>query len=469
MAESHDIAARLKAAIDAPGLYLEEPGAIAPHATDWTRKFKGPCPLVVRPRSTEEVARLLAAASRHRIPVVPQGGNTGLVGGSVPRAGEVVLSLSRMNAIEAYDAASETVQCQAGVVLENLQAYLALRGRSFAVDLGARGSCQIGGMVATNAGGIKVIRYGHMREQLRGLEAVLADGTVLSNLSRLRKNNTGLDLKHLFVGSEGILGVITRAVLQTHPVAGTRHTALVGLAAPAGLSALSAYLRERLSGLSSLEFFLKDALELVLRHQPEARDPFSDPHAAYALVETEAADPEEPRDAVLATLTRALEMGLAADALFAESEDQRRDFWRLRESITESIGKTGLTHKFDVTVPPGAVPEFMAGIGGLAGDFPGFVPILYGHLGDGNVHVNMMQGRALSEGAFRAAERRLADRVYGLVREFSGSISAEHGIGILKRAYLAYSRTPEEIALMRRMKGLLDPQGILNPGVMFAA
>lgn len=469
MPPTSDVAARLKAEVDAPGLYLEEPAAVAPYAVDWTRKFAGPCSLVARPRSTDEVARLLAACDRLRIPLVPQGGNTGLVGGSVPRGGEVVLSLSRMNAIEAYDPASETVQCQAGVVLDDLHAYLAERGRSFAVDLGARGSCQIGGMIATNAGGIKVIRYGHMREQLRGLEVVLTDGTVVSSLGRLRKNNTGIDVKHLFVGSEGILGVITRAVLQTLPAMGTRQTALLGLADCAGLSALSAYLRERLSGLSSLEFFLRDSLALVLARQARVRDPFARPYAAYVLLETETAQGEESREPVLAVLAGALAEGLAADALVAENEEQRQDFWRLRETITESIGKMGLTHKFDVTVPPGSVPDFLARIGAIADGFPGFMPILYGHLGDGNVHVNMVQGEGLSEPAFRAAEEALARLVYDLVRKFTGSISAEHGIGMLKRAYLGYSRTPEEIALMRRMKALLDPRGILNPGVMFEA
>jgi len=461
-----DTVARLRAEFEAPGLYLDEPEALRPFAVDWTGKFRGATPLVARPRSTEEVSRLLAACNRAGIAVVPQGGNTGMVGGSVPRGGEVVLSLSRMNRIENYDSATETVQCQAGVVLEALHRELAERGRAFAVDLGARGSCQVGGMIATNAGGIKVLRYGHMREQLRGLEVVLADGSVLSNLNRLRKNNTGLDLKHLFVGSEGILGVITRAVLQTRPLWTARQTALFGLPAPAGLSALAAYLMRSLDGLSSLEFLLRDALDLVLAHQPQARDPFAARHGAYVLAETESAQ-DRDGEPVLSVLAGALGQGLAADALIAESEGQRADFWRLRETIAEAIGKTGLTHKFDVTVPPGAIPAFIERVAALASRFEGLVPILFGHLGDGNVHVNLMQGKGLAEAPFRALEGRLGEAVYGQVRDLGGSVSAEHGIGVLKRAYLGYSRTTGEIALMRRMKALLDPKGILNPGVMF--
>ena len=266
-----NIADRLSAELEWPGLVLSEPDEVAAYTTDWTRKFSGTAPCVLRPHNTEEVASCVRACGKFDLALVPQGGNTGLVGGSVPRAGEVVLSLSRLNAIESFDAASATVQLQAGVVLQALHENLAAHGHVFPVDLGARGSCQIGGMIATNAGGIKVLRYGHMREQVLGLEVVLADGTILSNLNSLKKNNTGLDLKHVFIGSEGMLGIITRAVLQARPAPHAVQTALLALDTRDRLPELLTLLRERLRGLSSLEIITRDSLALYKEVEPAAR------------------------------------------------------------------------------------------------------------------------------------------------------------------------------------------------------
>ncbi len=466
MATASDL---LREAIDEPGLYLDQPTDTAAYAIDWTGKFAGTTPLVVRPRNTETVSRVLAACDRHGLAVVPQGGNTGIVGGSVPHQGEVVISLSRMNAIEAFDAASATATVQAGVVLQALQEHLAERDHEFAVDLAARGSCQIGGMIATNAGGIKVLRYGHMREQVRGLEVVLADGTVLRNLNRLKKNNTGLDLKQLFIGSEGILGVITRAVVQVQPRAPARQTALIGLADRAKLPALLQACRERFRGLSSLEFVVRDAIDLVREVEPETREPFGAIYQVYVIIEEETPAGAAAREGFVAALAALAEVELVADAIVAASERQARAVWRLREGPTELIGRLGLTHKFDVTVPPGAIPPFLTAMERLGEAMTGFRPLLYGHLGDGNVHVNMMQRPGLAEAAFHQAGPALAARIYGLVAEHEGSISAEHGIGVMKRDYLHLSRTAEEIALMRRLKATLDPNGILNPGVIFTA
>ncbi len=463
-----DIEARLRAALDEPGLYLTGPDEIAPFGVDWTRKFSGRPGLVARPTSVDQVSTLLRTCNAHGIAIVPQGGNTGLVGGSVPRNGEVVLSLSRLSTIEEFDSASGTVRVQAGVVLESLHRYLAERGQVFPVDLGARGSCQLGGMASTNAGGVKVIRYGHVRDQIRGIEAVLADGTVVSGLNKLRKNNTGLDLKQLFIGSEGILGVITRLVLQAHPRPAARHTALFGVESAAAAIGLLECLREGLPGLSSLEMIRCEAIELLCRHDAGTRRPFAAAYPLLVLVEAETGAGAGERDGFLAALAATLDAGHAADAVIAESEVQAAALWRLREGVTEAIGREGLTHKFDVTVPPGRIPEILPKLDSIAETAGGVLCLVYGHLGDGNLHVNMVQDRETSDEAFRAKGASLAEHIYNLVAAVEGSISAEHGIGIMKRDYLGLCRTEKEIALMRRIKRTLDPNGILNPGVILA-
>ena len=461
------VAERLAGDLGRAGLVLSEPDEVAAYTTDWTRKFSGTAPCVLRPHDTEEVAACVRACRKLGLALVPQGGNTGLVGGSVPRAGEVVLSLTRLNAIESFDAASATVQVQAGVVLQALHEDLAARGHVLPVDLGARGSCQIGGMIATNAGGIKVLRYGHMREQVLGLEVVLADGTILSNLNSLKKNNTGLDLKHVFIGSEGMLGIITRAVLQARPAPQAVQTALLALDTRDRLPELLTLLRERLRGLSSLEIITRDSIALYMEVEPAARDPFDTAYPACVIVEEETGAGENERDAFLERLAGVLKSGLAVDAVVAESHAQAQGIWRLRDGVTEAISRAGLTHKFDVTVPPGALPGFLDRMEQLSEEAGDLRTLLFGHLGDGNVHVNMIQKPGLSAEAFYAKGPALAESIYSHVAELKGSISAEHGIGIAKRAYLHHSRTAEEIDLMRGLKRLLDPDGTLNPGVLF--
>ena len=465
MAAPHE---RLRARLGDPALYLDDPADTARYARDWIGKYAGATPLVVRPRSTEEVAAVLAACNALDVPLVPQAGNTGMVGGGVPRAGEVVLSVERLSAIEAFDEASATVRLQAGVVLETLQGFLAERGYDMPVDLGARGSCRIGGMIATNAGGIKVLRYGHMREQVRGLEVVLADGTVVSGLNVLKKNNTGLDLKQIFIGSEGTLGVITRCVLQVQPRPQAFQTALAGLARRDRLPALLRAARARFPRLSSLEFIDGRTVDYVREADPGLRIPLDGSHAAYAVIEEESAADAAAGQAFGAGLESLLADGLIADAVIAGSEAQARAIWRVREAPTEAVSRRGLTHKFDVTVPPGVIPAFLGEMEALAARFRGVRAVLFGHLGDGNVHVNMAQEPGLRDADFRAMEPALAEAVYGVVHGHAGSISAEHGIGVMKRAYLSLARTDEEIALMRTLKDALDPSGILNPGVILA-
>ena len=457
---------RLRARLGDPALYLDDPADTARYARDWIGKYVGVAPLVVRPRSTGEVAAVLAACAALDVPLVPQAGNTGMVGGGVPRAGEVVLSVERLNAIEAFDEASATVRVQAGVVLETLQGFLAERGCDMPVDLAARGSCQVGGMIATNAGGIKVLRYGHMREQVRGLEVVLADGSVVSGLNILRKNNTGLDLKQLFIGSEGTLGVITRAVLQVQPKPEAFQTALAGVASRDRLPALLQAARARFPRLSSLEFIDGRTVSYIRAVDPELRIPLSGDHASLVVIEEESAAGEAADGAFAAGLESLLADGLIADAVIAGSGAQAQAIWRVREAPTEAVSRRGLTHKFDVTVPPGVIPAFLGEMEALAAGFEGVQVVLFGHLGDGNVHVNMAQEPGLPDADFRAMETDLAQAIYGAVHARQGSISAEHGIGVMKRAYLPLARTPEEIALMRTLKGALDPKGILNPGVI---
>jgi FAD/FMN-containing dehydrogenase len=456
----------LAAAVDTPGLYLDAPADIDPYTIDWTRKFRGTTPLVVRPKTTDELARVLFACHRYGIKVVPQGGNTGMVGGSTPRQGEVVISLSRMGAIEDYDDASGTIQVQAGVVLQTLHEHLDAHGMVFPVDLGGRGSCQIGGMIATNAGGLKVVRYGHMREQVRGLEVVLADGTVVSNLNKLKKNNTGIDLKHLFIGSEGILGIVTRAVLQASPRPRAVRTALAALGRLDDLPALYIAVRRSFPGLSSLECVVRDAIDFLRAVEPSIGEPFGQKYPAYVLIEEEGEPGEGARASWHERLMALIEDGAVLDIVIAESEAQARALWSYRERPTEAIGKVGLTHKYDVSVPQGAIPGFLAEVAALAKTRPGLRPLFYGHLGDGNMHINMVQRPELPVAQFHAEEPALSAAIYQLVAGYRGSVSAEHGIGVMKRAYLHHSRTAEEIALMRSLKVALDPAGILNPGVI---
>lgn len=460
---------RLRERLGDPALYLDDPADTARYARDWPGKHVGATPLVVRPRSTEEVSAVLAACAELGVPLVPQGGNTGMVGGGVPRDGEVVVSTERLAAIEDFDESAATVRVQAGVVLEALQGFLAERGHTMPVDLGARGSCQIGGMIATNAGGLKVLRYGHMREQVRGLEVVLADGTVLRGLNTLKKNNTGLDIKQLFIGSEGTLGIVTRAVLQVQPVPAAFQTALLAIARRALLSPLLTAARARFPGLSSLEFIDGRTVAYVERADPGFRLPLAGGQESYVVIEEEAAaDDDASREAFVGRLESLSADALIADAALAASEAQTRAIWTVREAPPEIVSRRGLTHKFDVTVPPGAIPAFLGEMEAVAGKIGGVDPILFGHLGDGNVHVNMAQGAGVADGDFLAREGALADEIYGIVRARGGSISAEHGIGVMKRAYLPLSRTAEEITLMRGLKAALDPSGILNPGVILA-
>ncbi|HIE4430932.1 FAD-binding oxidoreductase [Burkholderia multivorans] len=413
---------------------------------------------LVRPRSVDEVSRALALCARLAQPVVPQGGLTGLARGAVALGGEVVLSMERFAGIDALDAAAGTLTVRAGTPLQVVQEAADAAGFTFGVDLGARGSCQIGGMLATNAGGTRAIRYGTMREQVLGLEAVLADGTVVSSMNRMLKNNAGYDLKQLFIGSEGTLGVVTRAVLRMHPKLAAPATALCRVRDYDAVVALWNRMRT-LPKLVSFEAMWPAFYDYVARHTPGVAAPFAADGGFAVLIECATSAPGRDARAVLETaLADAIDAGLADDAVLATSERQARDLWTLREGL--AIDALPNLVNFDVSLPTGDLGAFAARCdAALRARWPDIVCLFFGHVGDGNVHI----GVSLAATTDADADE-IDRRVYAIVREMGGSVSAEHGIGVLKRDYLAHTRSDAEIALMRTLKAALDPCGILNPG-----
>jgi FAD/FMN-containing dehydrogenase len=441
-----------------PNHVLTDPELTASFETDWTGRFAGRAAAVVRPGSTEEVAAVMAALSDAGRPVVPQGGNTGLVGGGVPLHGEVVLSLRRLSAIDEVDVAAGQVTAGAGATLAALDAAAAGAGLAFGVDLAARDSATVGGMAATNADGLRMLRYGGMRAQTAGVEAVLADGRVVSHLGGLAKDNTGYDLAGLLAGSEGTLAVITRLRLRLVARLEHRTTGLLAFAdAESALEALVG-LRRRLPGsLEAVELFLADGVALVCGHLGLA-PPFGRLDPVYLLVEVAGAhDPTEE-------LAEAVTGGVGERALDGAVESEpagRARLWRYREAHTEAINAAGVPVKLDVTLPFGELAGFLTAVcGAVDGAAFGARCVLFGHAGDGNVHVNVL---GAGEGGRAAA---VEDAVLRLVARLGGSISAEHGIGTAKRPWLHLNRSPNEIDAFRAIKGALDPAGILNPHVL---
>ena len=432
---------------------LTSPEDTAPYLTDWRRQYSAGAECVVRPGSTEEVARVVAACAREGVAIVPQGGNTGLSGGSVPTGSrrEVVLSLGRMNRIRALDVLNDTITAEAGCVLAAVQHAAEAAGRLFALSLAAEGSCQIGGNLSTNAGGVNVLRYGSAREQVLGLEVVLPDGRIWNGLRGLRKDNTGYDLKQLFLGAEGTLGVITAAVLRLHPLPGASATAWIGVGSPHAAVELLAALHERLGErISAFELVSRRCLEAVISHAG-ARDPLPQPHPWYVLAEIADSGTSE-------ALRARVEAALADcdDAVLAQSVEQARALWRIRESIPEA---QFANVKHDVSVPVSKVPHLIQSLGeALARSFPHAEVYAFGHVGDGNVHYNVGPAELMRS---REAVNRI---VYDAVAALGGSISAEHGLGQLRREEAARHKDPLELELMRALKGALDPRGLMNPG-----
>ncbi len=451
------------------GGFLDQPADRAPFETDFRGIYRGQTPLVALPDSAALVSALVRHCAARRIALVPQGGNTSYCGGATPRPGgrDVVVSLRRMNRIRALDAANDSMTADAGCVLVALQEAAAAADRLLPMSLGSGGSCTLGGLVSTNAGGTAVLRYGMMRDLVLGLEVVLPDGRVLDQLRGLRKDNTGYDVKQLFIGAEGTLGIVTAACLRLFPLPAASATACVAVPSPAAALGLLGRLRRELGdSVTSFELIPRIALELLCRHISGSRDPFGRAHAWYVLAEVSLPQSDAGLgERFEASLAAAIEAGFAEDAATAASESQRRAFWRLREAIPEAQRAEGPGLKHDVAVEPARVPAFVeegrALVERLA---PGARLIAYGHLGDGNLHFNL-NVRAGDDGrALLASGEVIRRAVHDLVARHRGSISAEHGIGQLKTGELARYEDPVALELMRRIKRALDPQGIMNPG-----
>lgn len=434
----------------------------ARYHTDWSGTPPVTPLALVRPRSTEDVSATLRLCHQHRVPVVPQGGLTGLAGAAVPSADCVALSLERMPAIEAIDARSTTMTVQAGATLQAVQEAAVDAGLAFGVDLGARGSCQIGGNVATNAGGNGVLQHGMMREQVLGLEVVLADGTVLPMLRPMLKNNTGYDLKQFFIGAEGTLGVITRVLLRLRPLPQAKATALVAL--PGFDQALAVL--QRMQGrfgnsVAAFELMWDNFVQASVQWQ-QLQAPFAERHPLLALIDVDGKDEASLREAVEAALGDAMEAGEVVDAVIAQSQTQAKTLWKLREAPAELNTQMHPPVNFDVSLPQAEIGRFAAAIqAAFDARWPGHHTLFFGHVGDGNLHVST--DGATVGGACEAVEAEL----YRVVGAFHGSVSAEHGIGLHKKPFLALSRTPQELAAMRAIKAALDPLGLMNPGKVF--
>ena len=455
-------------AIVGPANVLTAQADVAPYLVEWRGLYHGRTRAVVRPGSTAEVAAVMTLATETGTAVVPQGGNTGLVGGQIPFDGEIVLSLQRMNRVREVDPLSDTMTLEAGVTLAAAHTAAERADRMFPLSLASEGSCTIGGNLSTNAGGTAVLAYGNARDLVLGIEVVLADGRVLNGLGKLRKDNTGYDLKQLFIGSEGTLGIITAAVLKLYPPVRATTTAFVGLASPiAALALLARAKAEAGAALTTFELMPRFGVELVLRHLPGARDPLEGVHRWYVLMEL-TSPKEDPLDPLAeAILGAALEAGEAEDAAIAASLDQMTDFWRLREAMSEVQGKEGGSIKHDVSVPLAAIPAVLAeGIAAAEALIPGIRPVPFGHLGDGNIHFNFSQPVGADKQAYLDRWDELNRAVHAVVLAHGGSISAEHGIGRLKKHLLAEVKDPVALALMRDIKRSLDPRGILNPSKM---
>ena len=448
------------AAIVGEANVLTDERDVAGHVVDWRKQYRGTADCVVRPAGTHEVASVVGLCARNAVAIVPQGGNTGLSGGATPTGTrrEVVVSLGRMNRIRAVDVLDDSLVAEAGCILANVQQAAEAAGRYFPVSLAAEGSCQIGGILSTNAGGVNVLRYGNTRDQVLGLEVVLADGSVWNGLRSLRKDNTGYDLKHLFIGAEGTLGIITAAVLKLRARPSASATAWIALETPARAVELLARLRAQLGEcVSAFELVSRHCLEAVLAHARDTKDPLGAPHPWYVLVELEDNGSFESLQGRLeSSLAGCIERGEVRDAAIAASHLQAAALWRIRESIPEA---QFANVKHDVSVAVSRVPLLIERAeAALAGAFPGVRSYIFGHVGDGNLHYNVGD-QAL------AARRADVNRViYDAVAALGGSISAEHGLGQLKRDEIKRHKQALELELMRTLKRAFDPNGLLNPG-----
>lgn len=457
--------ARLTEALGPKGVSTD-PQEIEPHIQDWRGRWTGSTPVLVKPASTEEVAKAMTLCAEYGLAVNPQGGNSGMVNGSVPQ-GEVLISLKRMNKVREVDVLNDAMTLEAGVILTRAQEIAEENGRLFPLSLGAQGVAMIGGLISTNAGGVQVLRYGMMRDLVLGIEAVLPDGRVWNGLRGLRKDNTGYDLKHLFIGAEGTLGVITAATLKLFPRPAVKETAWVTVESPAKAVELLALAKQASGGaVTAFEIVPKLGLELVLKHIPDTRDPLPSSLPWRILLELSLPREEGARDLLETLLGDAIEKGVAADAAICDTEAQKAMVWKIRENIAVAERAHGKALKHDVSVPVSRVAEFMERGIALAGQMaPGADVIAFGHVGDGNIHFNITPPPGADQDRFVDKDGLpVSKAVHDLIASLNGSISAEHGIGRLKRDELAWRKSPVEMEMMRAVKRALDPDGRMNPG-----
>jgi D-lactate dehydrogenase (cytochrome) len=445
---------------------ITDPQAQTPYLVEMRDMFHGHTPAVLRPASVSEVAQILELASETSTAIVPQGGNTGLVGGQIPLHGEIVLSLNRLDRIREVDPISNTMTCEAGVTLLRAREAAAAVDRLYPQLLPSEGTCTIGGNLSTNAGGTAALTHGVARSHALGIEVVLADGRVLGNLNKLKKDNTGYELKNLFIGAEGTLGVITAAVLRLVPRPRSVETAFVGVPSPeAALALLELATEGAADGVTSFELMARMGVALVLEHGAGCRDPLPAAHPWYVLIELSSQASSGLRAVIEEVLADGLERGSITDATVAENLEQVRMFWRIREMFGEVQRHAGGSIKHDISVPVAAVPAFIreadAAVTALV---PGCRPLPFGHLGDGNIHYNVAQPEGADKAEFLARWDEISAAVFAVVAKHGGSISAEHGVGVMKRDMLAKVKDPVALELMRTLKRTLDPKGILNPG-----
>jgi len=462
---SPDVLARFTAIVGEK-YAITDPQLKAPYLVEMRDLFEGHSPMVLRPGTVAEVCAILKLANETVTPIVPQGGNTGLVGGQIPRGNEIVLSLNRLDRIREVDPTSYTITCEAGVTLQRAREAAAEVDRLYPQLLPSEGSCTIGGNLSTNAGGTTAIAHGIARSHALGIEVALADGRLLNNLNKLKKDNTGYDLKNLFIGAEGTLGVITAAVLRLVPRPRSVETAFAGVASAEAALELLGIAQERTGGdVTSFEIMTREGIELVLRYGQGCRDPLASLHPWYVLMELSSQQREGLRGLLEDVLAEGVERGLVADAAIAGNLEQAKTFWRVREMFGEVQRHAGGSIKHDISVPVAAVPAFIREAhAAVIALIPGTRPLPFGHLGDGNIHYNVVQPTGADKDAFLKRWDDVNAVVFAVVKKYGGSISAEHGIGVMKRDLLPNVKDPVALDLMRSLKRMLDPKGILNPG-----